>query len=176
MSASGMLKRDIPTIEASRAIVSRGSISTVPRLPITTTRPPIARTLRSRGRFTLASISRMTSNPRPPVAATASSMYPAERWSKTACAPSRRTRAIPSVVPAVPKTRNPAARAIWTAATPTPPLAPWTRTVSPGTARILWKRARQAVAHGTPTAAPCAYETLPGSGWTRVASHSASAA
>jgi len=82
----------------------------------------------------------MTSNPRPPAAATASSMYPDERWSKTACAPSRRTRAIPRRSPPcrIRAARGPrylnrrdphaAARSV-------------DRTVSPGTARARWKRA-----------------------------------
>src|SRR5579884_3265966 len=55
----------IPRMLASRLMVSRGLISTLPRLPITTMRPLRARTVRSLPRFTLASISRITSTPRP---------------------------------------------------------------------------------------------------------------
>ena len=46
---------------------SRGSTVTVPRLPTTTTRPRMARAVRSSPRLTLASSSMMTSKPRPPV-------------------------------------------------------------------------------------------------------------
>ena len=64
-------------------------------------------------------------------------------------------REIASLVgPAVPMTVIPMARAVWTAAIPTPPLAPWTRSVSPGRARAKCVRARQAVAYGTNTPAP----------------------
>ena len=80
-------------------------------------------------------------------------------WSNTSCAPCSRASCLPRSVPAVPKTRNPAALAICTAATPTAPLAPWIRTVSPGTARPLSKSARQAVTYGTPTPAPSANVT-----------------
>ena len=55
--------------EARRVMRSRGVIVASPRLPMTTTRPRGARSFRSAPRFTLASISRMTSTPRPPVAA-----------------------------------------------------------------------------------------------------------
>src|ERR1043166_2879694 len=54
------LNNTMPRIAASRPIASRGLISTGPRLPITTMRPPRARTVKSLARFTLASISMIT--------------------------------------------------------------------------------------------------------------------
>ena len=57
-SSSGeALSKCIPMMLASRPMVSRGLISTVPRLPMTTTRPPRARRARSLPRLTFASIS-----------------------------------------------------------------------------------------------------------------------
>jgi hypothetical protein len=55
-------------IEARRDISSRGLMVTSPRLPITMTRPLLANSFVSEDRFTLASISRMMSTPRLPVA------------------------------------------------------------------------------------------------------------
>jgi len=98
----------------------------------------------------------MTSIPGP-VAATASSMYPAERWSKTACALSRRTRAIPRRSPQCRDAQSPA-RAIWTAATLRRACSVDKNRLS-GTARIRWKRAPGGGVRYA-TAAPCAYETL----------------
>jgi hypothetical protein len=56
---------------------------------------------------------------------------------------------------------------------PTPPLAPWTSSVSPATMRALWKRPRYAVAYGMLTAAPCAKEIAAGSGFTWLTVHAA---
>jgi NADPH2:quinone reductase len=53
---------------------------------------------------------------------------------------------------------------VGTAAVPTPPLAPCTRTDSPGRACARISRPRHAVAYGTPIAAPCANEQFSGSG------------
>jgi len=65
LSSSGVaLNIDMPRMEVLRAIVSRGSISMGPRLPITTTRPRLESTFKSLARFTLASISRIKSTPR----------------------------------------------------------------------------------------------------------------
>ena len=58
---------------ARRDISSRGLIVTSPRLPITMTRPLVANSFVSEDRFTLASISRMMSTPRLPVACRISS-------------------------------------------------------------------------------------------------------
>ena len=46
--------------------------------------------------------------------------------------PARAPASNPSAVPAVPMTVQPQARAICVAARPTPPLAPWMKSVSPG--------------------------------------------
>jgi len=51
-------------------------------------------------------------------------------------------RPLPFSVPPVPITVMPAALASCTAAIPTPPVAPWIMTASPGIARARWKRAR----------------------------------
>ena len=56
-----------------RCMVRRGSISTGPRLPMTTTRPFCATTPKSLARLTFASISRMISGPLPPVSVFTSS-------------------------------------------------------------------------------------------------------
>ncbi|WP_246092603.1 hypothetical protein [Oryzihumus leptocrescens] len=54
------------------------------------------------------------------------------RWSTTWVAPSARAAATLSGPPTVAMPRGaPIASASWTAAPPTPPVAPWTRTVSP---------------------------------------------
>src|SRR6266480_1878065 len=55
ISAGGVFGNTIPRRSTSRCIVSRGSISTRPRLPIIATRPPFARMVRSFPRFTFAS-------------------------------------------------------------------------------------------------------------------------
>src|SRR6266436_4490327 len=56
-----------PVMLASLPMVPRGLISMLPRLPMITMRPKRATTSMSFWRFTLASISRMTSGPLPPV-------------------------------------------------------------------------------------------------------------
>ena len=66
-SAGVALNNVIARTSASRLIRSRGVISTVPRLPMTMTRPCLASRGRSLPRFTFASISRIMSTPRPPV-------------------------------------------------------------------------------------------------------------
>ena len=72
--------------------------------------------------------------------------------------------AVTLVAPAVPQTKQPAVTAIWTTARPTAPLAPWTSSVSEGRNPPRCQIARYAVAHGTPTPAPCAELMLSGSG------------
>ena len=67
-------RRYTPTIVASRPIRFRASSSTGPRLPITTTLPPGANAGRSRPRLAWAAFSRITSTPRPLVAARTPSM------------------------------------------------------------------------------------------------------
>src|SRR5665213_1517481 len=71
LSSSGSaLNKEKPRISALRPIMARGSISTRPRLPMTMIRPCMDRPLRSLSKFTLASISRITSRPCPWVADT----------------------------------------------------------------------------------------------------------
>jgi hypothetical protein len=72
-SAAVMAQSVNARIEARRAISSRGLMVTSPRLPITMTRPLLAKSLVSFERFTLASISRMMSTPRLSVACRISS-------------------------------------------------------------------------------------------------------
>ena len=70
----------------------------------------------------------------------------------------------PLSVPAVPMTLSPMARPNCAAAVPTPPLAPWMRSVSPALAWEIWESARNAVAYGTNSPAPWAKEIFSGSG------------
>src|SRR5260370_3935682 len=63
-----------------------------------------------------------------------------------------------------------------TAAVPTPPLAPCTRTVSPGLASARWNNPRYAVAYGVPIAAPCTKEAFAGNPCTCPALHNANSA
>src|ERR1051326_2054332 len=56
---------------------------------------------------------------------------------------------------------------------PTPPLAPWTSTVSPSAPWPRWTSAWYAVAYGTFIAAPCAKLALLERGWTCASVHSA---
>jgi len=65
------------------------------------------------------------------------------------------TCARPSGVPAVPIAVNPIILASWSAAVPTPPDAPCTKTVSPGCALARFCNAKQAVKYGSPAPAPC---------------------
>eukprot|EP00966_Prymnesium_polylepis_P068535 1592046-Prymnesium_polylepis.1 len=119
------------------------------------------------------------SNLPPPAAgrdACASTRWPSSRWLTAACAPAARTTARPSAVPAVPTTWQPLATASCTAARPTAPDAPCTKILSPALAEQREKRARYAVAHGTPTHAPCTKLTASGRGRTCSTSHRASSA
>src|SRR4029077_14257387 len=68
---------------------------------------------------------------------------------------------------------QPRARASCTAAVPTPPLAPWMRTFSLGSACAGWNNPRYAVAYGVPIAAPWAKEAFAGYGCTYDVLHSA---
>ena len=61
-------KRETRGWKRGGASVSRALIVISPRLPMTMTRPFVARSFVSGARFTLASISRTMSTPRPPVA------------------------------------------------------------------------------------------------------------
>ena len=67
ISAAVALIVIMPSTAPSTFMRSRGFTSTVPRLPTTTTRPRMARAVRSSPRLTLASSSTMRSKPRPPV-------------------------------------------------------------------------------------------------------------
>ena len=80
----------------------------------------------------------MMSNPCPPVSPTAAAMCSGSRWSTTRTSPWAATSSLPASLPAVPTTVRPAARASWTVAMPTAPLAPWTSTRSPGRGSARW--------------------------------------
>mmetsp|Transcript_1835 Transcript_1835/g.5798 ORF Transcript_1835/g.5798 Transcript_1835/m.5798 type:complete len:229 (-) Transcript_1835:360-1046(-) len=153
-----------PRTLASRAIRSRGVISTSPRLPTMATRPRSASSLRSLPRLTLASISTMTLTPAPPVAsATAVCSAAKSLWETARSAPKERTTSMPASVPAVPMMRSPRATPNCTDARPTAPDAPLMSTHSPGLASATWKSARYAVRYGTPIAAPWRKSTDGGS-------------
>jgi hypothetical protein len=73
-SSAGVMAQSVNArIEARRAISSRGLMVTSPRLPITITRPLLAKSSVSWARFTLASISKIMSTPRASVACRISS-------------------------------------------------------------------------------------------------------
>ena len=74
-------------------------------------------------------------------------------------APSSRTRSSFASLPAIATTRHPAARAIWTAAVPTPRPAGEMAIVSPGRGRPRTMRATQAVMKFTGKAAASTEES-----------------
>ncbi|MNC87482.1 hypothetical protein D3C83_32110 [compost metagenome] len=79
-----------------------------------------------------------TSTPRPLVIERISSLKASERESSTWSAPSRRRKSRFSSEPAVAKISAPLHLAIWMAAMPTPPAAPWMRIFSPSCRRARW--------------------------------------
>ncbi len=114
-------------------------------------------------RFTFASISAMTSTPRPPVAAiTSATIASPPRPCRSTVSHHGAMAAAPASLPAVPITTQPCWRASCRHAVPTAPVAPCTRTVAPAASRALWCSARYAVYHGAPMAAPAANETAGG--------------